>query len=64
MKVFVDTIPTKNGQIFQEVYTEVDGRREELMRTIIDTKEKYIKEALIKLGWSPPKPIQKKGDKK
>ena len=54
LKISVDTSVTLDGRIIQENYTENNGIRENFIRSIFDTKEKQFKEALIKLGWTPP----------
>lgn len=40
--------------IVQEVYAIQDGIREQIMRIMMDTQDIQIRQALIKLGWTPP----------
>jgi len=42
------------GRIEQKVFSEFQGVRETLWREILDTKEQHVREALIRLGWTPP----------
>lgn len=50
------TTDIQDGKIIQELTNQVGpDLTESMMRTIIDTKEEHVKEALIKLGWTPPK---------
>jgi DnaJ-class molecular chaperone len=55
MKVNVKTDIFEDGKIIQEVFTEeVPNIMNSLIRTVIDTKEIQVRQALIKLGWTPP----------
>jgi len=54
MKVFVETTPFTDGRIHQEVYSEFEGQKQRLMQFVMNTGETQFKEALIKLGWTPP----------
>lgn len=45
----------KKDLIVQEITYDYENIRELVLRTIIDTQDEQIKEALIKLGWTPPK---------
>ena len=42
-------------ELTEHHYTGFDGLVASYARNIIDTKDKTIREALIKLGWTPPK---------
>ena len=55
MKYKISTEIFKNGIIEQKLQTEEDGHFETLKRWIMDTKETCIREALVRLGWTPPK---------
>jgi len=54
MKIGVDTEVSKNGKIIQTISSDLYNLETNLMRTIFDTRELQIREALIKLGWKPP----------
>jgi len=62
MKVTLNVITkfSLGGVISQELIDQ-GGRLKEshrvLMRSVIDTREKHVREALIKLGWTPPKGV-------
>ena len=45
----------KNGIIEQDVNYEFYDERQEISRKIVDTMNSQFKEALIELGWTPPK---------
>lgn len=56
MKYKIDTdIDYKQSTIAQALSSEVNHLVVELSRWIIDTREQSTKDALIKLGWTPPK---------
>jgi hypothetical protein len=40
--------------IVQDLVYYENNQRELVMRSIIDTMDRQIREALIKLGWTPP----------
>jgi len=48
------TTPSENGKIVQETFSIANGIRERIMRQVLDTSEQQIRDALIKLGWTPP----------
>lgn len=48
----VSILDKKEQKIHQVL---MDNQKEVLLRWVCDTREKRIKEALIKLGWTPPK---------
>ena len=54
MKYTVKTTPFTDGKILQIVDLESENMIQTIMRDVLDTKEKQIKQALIKLGWTPP----------
>lgn len=58
MRLKVDT-KIEGDKIIQDTYYEDihTKLRQDLGRKIIDLQEQGIKEALIALGWTPPKPI-------
>jgi len=43
-----------DGTIIQEVYSVRNDIREQIMQRVMNTQEQQIKDALIKLGWTPP----------
>jgi hypothetical protein len=51
----VSTSYSPSGQIEQTVDLVFDGVRETIMRQVMNTKEQQVKDALIALGWTPPK---------
>ena len=58
LKYTIDTQLVNNEKFYIELSSEFNGIRETIMREIIDLKELSIREALIKLGWTPPKGIE------
>ena len=54
-KYTISTNVYKSGIIKQDVNYEFYDERSEVSRRIIDTMDSQIKEALIKLGLTPPK---------
>ena len=54
-KYTISTNVYKNGIIEQDVNYEFYDERSEVSRRIIDTMNAQFIEALIKLGWTPPK---------
>ncbi len=50
LQMFLDTLIYHNGKIEM---TLRDSERE-LSKWVMDTREQAIKDALIKLGWTPP----------
>lgn len=55
-KIKIETNVSKDGLILQEISREsYQGTIEIIIKQIFDTKEEQIKQALIKLGWTPPK---------
>ena len=53
-KFFVDTDILKDGVISQSIGSMLDDRIEEAGRWTVNTQDQQIKDALIKLGWTPP----------
>ncbi len=49
-KITLTTTPYTDGRI--EIVTDICG---EITRDVLNTKERHIREALIQLGWVPPK---------
>lgn len=43
-----------SGVIEQVLFSTMDDARTEVMRTVLKTQEEHIRQALIKLGWTPP----------
>ena len=54
MKITINTSVENDSIIFQEIKSEYEEITQIISRTIVDTKEKQLREALIKLGWTPP----------
>ena len=52
--VFEVNIYDPAGEIWQDTFSVTNGLKERIMRQVIDTKEQQIREALIRLGWTPP----------
>ena len=44
-----------NDRIIQELYSKQEGVEQRLTQWICDTREKAVRDALIELGWTPPK---------
>jgi len=48
----------KDKRIIQDIRSpNIDNIIQTIHRTILDTKEEQLRDALIKLGWTPPKDI-------
>lgn len=61
-KVDVDAKVFSNGEISLETRLPgADSLRGIVHRRIIQTEDQVIREALIKLGWTPPEPQQGDG---
>lgn len=55
-KITITTTPFPDGRIEQEVHgLDFSGL---ILRSVMDTKEQQIRDALIDLGWTPPKENQ------
>jgi len=54
-KVSVKTTISSGSKITQKCHQEFNDQKDNFIRTVFDTQEKQLKEALIKLGWTPPK---------
>jgi len=52
----IDTHVWGDGKIVQEVSMAGvnESYMDTIMRSVMDTKEQQVKDALIKLGWTPP----------
>ena len=46
---------TDNGRIISDIEMVRGGVREQITRYVIDTADAQVKQALVKLGWTPPK---------
>ena len=44
-----------DGKIMQTVESDLNGMMTELFNRTMDTREAQIREALIGMGWAPPK---------
>ena len=55
LKVSIDTNIAPDGLITQKIYQEFNNQKELFISKIINIQEKQFREALIKLGWIPPK---------
>ena len=51
------SVDEEKGRILQEVVLEdeLSSIRETISRRVIDTQEEQARQALIRLGWTPPK---------
>lgn len=54
MTIDVRTSVYPEGLIVTEVIEDLGFYRERIMRQVVATKDHQIREALIKLGWTPP----------
>lgn len=54
MKYTIKTSSFENGIIEQELYRKTPTCEERVMRWVMDTRETGIRDALVKLGWTPP----------
>lgn len=54
MTIDVRTSVYPEGLIVTEVIEDLGVYRERIMRQVVNTKDQQIREALIKLGWTPP----------
>jgi len=50
-KISIWTTISLDGKIFQREFNDQENN---LIQIVFDTKEKQFREALIKLGWTPP----------
>ena len=53
-KIDVVTTPLPDGRIYQATYSNAYNIREQLTRRVINTQDQRVRDALIKLGWTPP----------
>lgn len=53
--VHVETKILRDFDITQTVRTTMAGKTEVLWRSVIQTQNEHVRDALIKLGWIPPK---------
>lgn len=54
MTIDVRTNVYPEGLIVTEVIDDIGTYRERIVRQVLNTKEQQVREALIKLGWTPP----------
>ena len=54
MTIDVRTGVYPEGLIVTEVIDDIGTYRERIVRQVLNTKEQQVREALIKLGWTPP----------
>jgi len=55
-KIIIETNFMKDGIIEQKTISEFGSNiRKNIIKQIMDTKQEQTKQALIKLGWTPPK---------
>lgn len=54
MNLNLETKVYPNGVIEQEVRETMETSTRLITRSILDTKEKQVHEALVSLGWTPP----------
>jgi hypothetical protein len=50
----VNTEVFKNGSINLEITSQSSSIRGDIFRQVLNTQEEQIRQALIKLGWTPP----------
>ena len=55
MKINISTDAETDGKIIQSVNTEFEGVMTNLIRVVVDTQEEQVRNALIAIGWIPPK---------
>ncbi len=46
---------TFGDEIHQALWSSTNGARERIRQSIINTSDQQVRDALIKLGWTPPK---------
>lgn len=51
----VQTCWREDGIIYQELFDVIGGAKSRIQTEILNTKEAQVREALIALGWTPPK---------
>jgi len=61
-RIDITTIPTSDGRITQTVCSVLDSVNTQLMRTVLNTSDQQIRDALIELGWTPPSDERKRRD--
>jgi hypothetical protein len=44
----------EQGIITQELQQDIDGHITRLSRWVVQTRDESVRQALIKLGWTPP----------
>lgn len=56
MKMQVDAKVWADGQIDLETYfvDGLTGRKDDVVREVMKTKDEAVRQALIRLGWTPP----------
>jgi hypothetical protein len=54
MKYNIETRPSAEGTIIQDLSYEYEGMIALISRQIIHTRDEQIRAALIALGWTPP----------
>jgi hypothetical protein len=54
-KFRLDTRVFSDGKIQQDLFHEMNNARELMTSWIVNTRDQQIREALISLGWTPPK---------
>ena len=50
----IDTYSRDDGKIIQELNRYYGVMHENLTRWVMDTRDKSVREVLIKMGWKPP----------
>lgn len=50
----LDTVITPEGDIASTIFNECMGVKEEIIRQVIKMQDEQVRQALIKLGWTPP----------
>lgn len=54
MKYSIDTRPSAEGTIVQDLSYEHEGMTSLISRWVFHTQDEQIRAALIALGWTPP----------
>jgi len=54
LKFRITTTPDINGDITQILSSEFGDVRQDIMRTVFHAQAAQLKEALVKMGWTPP----------
>lgn len=60
MKYLTSVVPLDDGRIISTLKLDYEiayeNIRDIILRQVLDTNEEQVRQALIKLGWTPPAP--------